>query len=431
MSPKLRVESQKDEHGHLNWLKIFRGGKNKPELQLSEIWDADGLTSQITFDGKREAMPSVMDIVSLFHQSFIERIGLVKLINLIETIETVETIDLVSLISLIVEVTNIKNIESVDLIDLITEITKIGSVKVIGKDASSVERRSIITNNGTTSLWLNVTGNNRRAKFFTSHMMGFINTIDVYCKDNGAAGGTITVYISPNSSLGYVASATVTVPAGGGADWRSATFNRTWLSDKLFIFVVGSTADMQWAYDDEDTSKRDEFSSSDAGATWAHGNARMWFRVVMKGETEGDANVTGTVNTIEIPSVTTARQFVHLENIGTETAKYDTTQVGAGETLIVMFIVNSDEDRDTLRPRILCDGQLVLPMDITMYTWNERVSVSTPGITIGAYNETDKRYVLVVTVPFPFKRTLQVGFYNITIAGVRDGYVAYSYKKSG
>ena len=111
MSVKLRVKAQKNDAGHLNWIKIYKGKSKKP-LRLDFEWDADGLTRDIEFSGRRQDMPSLADIMLMFNQSFIERIGLVKLINVIEKIENIELIDLISKIS---EITTIKKIEQIDI----------------------------------------------------------------------------------------------------------------------------------------------------------------------------------------------------------------------------------------------------------------------------------------------------------------------------
>ena len=161
------------------------------------------------------------------------------------------------------------------------------------------EDRRTLSNNGATPSWDTATGPSRRAKFFPRGCRGFLSAIEVHCKDAGAAGGTITVYLSPHPSMGYVASADVTVPGEGVAQWRSATFKRMWNYDSLFIFVVGSTADMKWGYDTG--TPRDGYYSGTAGASWTGDNVRRWFRAVMKGETVGDLPVAGHVDVTEIP----------------------------------------------------------------------------------------------------------------------------------
>jgi hypothetical protein len=156
-----------------------------------------------------------------------------------------------------------------------------------------LERRSMLSNNGVTPTWYFVTGNERIGKFFPRGARGFINTVDVYCRDAGSSGGTITVYLSPTPGMGAVASATITVSASGVATWRSATFNLMWKYDSLFIFIVESSAQIEKAEDFD--SNFDCFASSDAGATWSYLDRREWFRALMKGETCGDLPVSGMV----------------------------------------------------------------------------------------------------------------------------------------
>ena len=113
MSSKLRVKCQKNDAGRLNWIEIYKKGRRKP-LRLDFVWDANQLTREIEFSGRRQDMPSLADIMLMFNESFIERIGVVKLINLIETIETIETVDLISLITEITEIKKVRGLHWYD-----------------------------------------------------------------------------------------------------------------------------------------------------------------------------------------------------------------------------------------------------------------------------------------------------------------------------
>lgn len=290
-----------------------------------------------------------------------------------------------------------------------------------------LERRSTIGNKGPTPSWGSQTGDNRRAKFFPRGCRGFIETIDVYCKDDGEAGGTITVYLSPHPNMGYVASADVTVGAGAGPFFRSATLNRMWNYDSLFIFVVCSSADIKYGYDIGEP--RDSFASSDAGATWTRENARNWFQAVMLAETVGDLPVSGTINTIEIPNVAGVKQEV-LITVPADSTVYDTVQPGSGRLLVAYFIAWTSGARDNLRPKMLCDGVSILPFAWTFMEWSYGVSITSTGILLSGWDTTEHRYVICVLIPYPFKRSLQLGFENISADTQYQGYIGYCWEKT-
>lgn len=288
------------------------------------------------------------------------------------------------------------------------------------------ERSSTLSNDGTVASYVADTGNDRRGKFFPRGCRGHLQKISVYCKDNGAAGGTISVYIAPQIGMGYTYTADATVAAGGAAAWRDATFNVMWNYDSMFIWFVSSTADMQVGRDT--TATTDAYYSSDAGVSWAQSSYRYYFRAVLYGETVGDVPVSGTINNIPIPNLCSARQSVSLA-VPNEGSLYDTAQVGAGKVLWVIFHIEVNSASD-LVPRIRCDGTQVLPSSASMQQWYDaNVTATTPGICIGQWDTTNHYYNLIVKIPFPFRRTLEVGYENNHAApGSINTYVGYVYE---
>ena len=273
------------------------------------------------------------------------------------------------------------------------------------------ERRSTISNNGAVLGRVAKTGNERKGKFFPRGCRGFINTIDVYCRDNAAAGGTITVYISPHPSMGYVASATVTIPAGGGDAWRSATFNRMWNYDSLFTFYLCSNINAVVAYDVG--IPYDAYDSADSGATWTHDNARAHVRVIMKGETVGDVPVSGTLNVVEIPAGSS-----EVDGLSQECpADTETTLVtvdGAGTCDCVWYIVAAAASSDDVILRVYCDGTLAFNRSPEfLNTWG--LAASTPKITLVLY-AADGACTILLSKIFSFRRQLRVT--ALTPAGV-------------
>lgn len=279
------------------------------------------------------------------------------------------------------------------------------------------ERRSTISNSDTAAGWSAPTGNNRRGKFFPRGCRGFIDTIDVYCKDAGAAGGTISVYITPHPSMGYIATADVTVPAGGGEDWRSANFDRMWNYDSLFIFAVSSSADIQWAYDA--TEPYDYYFSSDAGASWVHGNFREFFRVIMKGETVGDVPVSGTINTIEIPSVGSKRSEDDV-NVADGVITSVVTLTGSGTVLELRLIFLDDTvPAGLVTYELIAYADGVLSYEISNRDLTQSLNATSGRCCIGEFWQTAAPEThMNVRLPIKFKRQLELRARQTTGAAV-------------
>lgn len=272
-----------------------------------------------------------------------------------------------------------------------------------------LERRSIISNNGTLTSWTYASGTARQGKFFPRGCRGFINTIDVYCKDAGAAGGTITVYISPHPSMGYLYSATVTITASGAAGWRNATFNKMWNYDSIFIWLLSSTNNMQWAIDT--STPYDAFDSSDSGATWAHTDQRRHIRVKMKGETVGDVPVSGVLNTIQIPAVSDER-IVWAGSLVDDVTKIIKTIHGSGHVEYIR-VTNPAQagSADTLL-LVYTDGNLAFRDNFVGLNDAGHVA-STPKISL-LQHTTDNRCDMLITIRFEFTRILEVKLLNGT-----------------
>ena len=280
-----------------------------------------------------------------------------------------------------------------------------------------VEDRRTLENKGATPSWTNPTGNLRDGKFFPRGCRGFLATIDVYCKDAGVAGGTITVYISPHPSMGYVASADVTVDAEQTAQWKSATFNRMWNYDSLFIFVVGSTSDMQHAYDSE--TPYDAYGSTDAGASWTHVDARRWFRAVMKAMTVGDLPVSGTINTIEIPSAGARNESGAIAaDPEVEVTLIEFTGAGYVEYVLMVSEAAVKSEQDVYK--IYRDGVEVFGADPDSLNIIG-LTASSPKIQV--LNHAVDGYCSIATsIRLDFKRSLKVTMTAVAGAGAHNSY---------
>jgi hypothetical protein len=267
-----------------------------------------------------------------------------------------------------------------------------------------------------------LTGTVYRGKFFPRGCRGEIRAVSIYCMRTGT--GTLTLSMSPRPGMGPIASVTIT--PGSSWDWAVGWIHAHWNYDSLFIWVSACSSDVSYGYDA--TAPLDMYRSDDSGATWYWTEFRLFIRVAMASLTVGDLPVSGTVNTIEIPALSSARQARSL-SVPAGSEVYDTVQVAAGELLICIFWVEGTASRDYLIPRIRCDGVQVLPFDDTIKHWHDWfVTQSSQGICIGVWDTTANEYSMIVVVPYSFRRTLEVGYYN-TGTSTLTGVVGYSYKK--
>jgi len=367
---KLTVEARRDSLGNPTWMRI-----KKVEVDI----DYDPITgawNKIVFTGRRDRLPKIADLL-----------GLIPVQDIDVYVKTRDE-------------TNI-------LIDKLTQ-------------TAYTERRSTISNNGATASWSTETGNSRAAKFFPRGCRGFINTIDVYCKDAAAAGGTITVYISPHPSMGYFYSADVTVSAGAVPGWRSATFNKMWNYDSLFIFIVCSVSDIKFGYDSD--IPHDNFTSADSGVTWTFSNYRLWFRAVMKGETIGDVPVSGTINTIETPSISSSDEVTAV-SVPDVTQTLILTVSGAGtmiEARLTFGTAIAPAADKQYNLFVYADGNLAY--DTTNFLLTQSRTATAGRSSCGEFFQDATLTYMLLRLPIKFKRQLRLyAYHNLGAAKNVDG----------
>jgi cytoskeletal protein CcmA (bactofilin family) len=293
--------------------------------------------------------------------------------------------------------------------------------------AAYLERRSTLSNNGVTPSGPNPF-DYRKGKFFPRGCRGFIQSVELYLK--GAAGAvTVTVSFRVHPEGGEVFNVSYVLGASAAEEWKTIAVNSMWNYDSMFVVCYSADTTSSVGFEDSGTPYDAYFASPGTEEYSTVANVRFWYRVVMIGQTIGDLPVSGTINTIEVPSLASARQAQQL-SVPVTSALYDTLQPGAGEMIICIFSVSSDNDLNNLNPRIRIDGSQVLPVDTSIASWKMYyLSATTPGIAIGVYDASGHNYSLVVAISLPFRRSLEVGFYNIDPSNVRTGYVNYVYKK--
>jgi len=201
-----------------------------------------------------------------------------------------------------------------------------------------------------------------------------------------------------------------------------------WNYDSLFIWFKINATDLQVAYDV--TFPQDAHQTADAGITWTPEVRRYYIRVVYNGETCGDVPVSGTLNIIEIPSVSSIRQHVTNGAIVATTSWYDTIRYGAGNLLYVNWSCLTDAAVARLHPLIRCDGNSVFPIIATIGAiYGSFVGESHEDIEITKWDANGHNYAMACTIRYPFKRSLELGFYNSDPVNPHQGTICYSWKQ--
>jgi hypothetical protein len=291
------------------------------------------------------------------------------------------------------------------------------------------ERQSTLANNGTTPtmVYLNLT--NKRGKFFPRGCRGFISSIEIYCANADTAAHTFTIKIAPMPGMGPVATYTLSVAGGSSANWRSVTVNRFWNYDSLFIWVY-SDSDGYGMLGYDTGTPYDYYVSTDE-VSWGFFSCRFWFRVNFSGQTIGDLPVSGTLNTVEIPPVTSKFAYLAQGGIdGGQTATLLDTVYGAGK--LTCFAIMFYKQSGSVPPgncylRLIVDGVLFeVNMDV-MYRVIWDVKTVSP-VSFNSYNLTDQNYSIAFNFPVSFRRSLKIEVRSDAasgnLLGVR-GIVAY------
>ena len=303
------------------------------------------------------------------------------------------------------------------------------SPKVLGpfSPVSRLERRSTLTNNGDTPLWAATNLLRYRGKFFPRGCRGFLESIELYLHNGDVVPRNCTIYLMPHPEMGPIFEVIHAIPAGYGPAWYTVAISMMWNYDSMFIYVHG--VDNTWWTIGYDLGTPWDGYEDNTFYDASREDRRYWMRANFIGETAGDVPVSGTINIIEIPSISAARQVQSL-NVPANNDLYDTEQRGAGELLIAYFRAVSDASRDYLVPRIRCDGNQVMPVDAQIINWyNQWIHANALGICISKWDTTTPEYTMCVEIHYPFRNRLEVGFRNTDLANPHTGYVAYSYKR--
>ena len=242
------------------------------------------------------------------------------------------------------------------------------------------------------------------------------------------SAATLPVYMKPHMSMGPVLSFDVTVPIGLDG-WLTYSLLESWHYDSCIIVFGSVTTDLDVYYDTGEPY--DGYLFSDVSTISSEQDRRYHIRLDVGVMTVGDVPVSGTINTIAIPSQTTVGSLTVLNAPETD---YDWTDYiyMSGRLLHVAFFALSDNAANKLCPQIEIDGTLVVQPEtcfVTWYLYNVDVGAGL-GWSITKYDTANHRYCLMCNVPFPIRQKVRFGFYNLGGLGTLQGQVRPMLEKS-
>ena len=239
-----------------------------------------------------------------------------------------------------------------------------------------------------------------KGKFFPRGTRGLIESISVYCKRTIPA--TLKLSLAPFPGLGPVATLTITPSLYWG--WASVNYREMWNYDSLFIWVSGIEVGVSYGYDT--LGSPDAYSSGSEQKVWAAENRRYAIRIDGKGFTPGDIPVSGTINTIEIPVVSSGASQAWVTVPASESVSLITLR-GAGQLEHVLFV----SDYEGMYFLIFCDDGIA-----AWFSWAHLntygITAATPELQKLTGPDPEGNYYTGCNTKLKWKRILEVMAYN-------------------
>jgi len=195
----------------------------------------------------------------------------------------------------------------------------------------------------------------------------------------------------------------VTITPGATWAWVPVDIEEMYDYDSLFIWVYTCDADVSWAYDA--VLPYDGHESTDLGITWEDMAIRPFIRVVYTGETPGDVPVSGIINTIQLPAVSSEMNLS-----GKDVPQLTTVEMyeieGIGHCDLIMAWVRLDPNSHLTRIMVYCDD--VQAFNVGFNNLNDRsIPTNSPGIALTVY-AVNGFCCMLITHKFEFRRKLEV-----------------------
>jgi hypothetical protein len=140
-----------------------------------------------------------------------------------------------------------------------------------------VEMRLIMKNDGGESSPTDFTSSKEGKLFFG--LTGFIESIDVYCKNTAGSAGNIMLGLTAYVGGALENDVTLTVPANTPEGWQNVKARLPWNFDRLFIYLKSVASGCSVGYDGE--GEADSYGYDSATGKWYAETRRLYIRVNM------------------------------------------------------------------------------------------------------------------------------------------------------
>ena len=248
-------------------------------------------------------------------------------------------------------------------------------------------------------------------KLFPNGARGFINRIDVYVKDYGGSGGQVRVYITPYPNLAPIGYSTINIDAGYEG-WKSFYLRYWWPYDSLFVYVKCIQGDIRFGYDLG--TPNDYFWYYSAIDRFVLEYRRLYVKVHIAGQSAGGLPVFGTVNVIQLPNKATSGGGVW-DTVSPEGWITIAEIEGTGKTTWIQLRTNYDSMRFYVEvdgENLVLEGNDYISPLYLRAAMGYTVGVGGLGINLVTYDDSNHRYVIIITLPIEFRRKLRVRAYN-------------------
>jgi len=282
-------------------------------------------------------------------------------------------------------------------------------------------RRTLWNDAGETDDFSTTTG---VGKLFPRGARGFIGSVKAYLKNVAAYAQTcrLRLTICPGMAMMYEVTLSQDAKTTG---WVSTKLNIWWNYDSLFIYVEWMDWGISLGYDTG--TPYDSFAYDSATEKWEAENLRRYMRVDVQGQTPGDVPVSGTLNIVAIPSVTSAVSEMELTIPPGQSDNLFPPVAGAG-WVRALHCRTTGVSKDKVKYHFTIDGKTYASYLAFLITKVAGVVGSPTPLTFFRIDDGTLDYGFALNFPIAFRTGFKVWVKNEDPAASLDTYCFYSYE---